>query len=82
MPLQSPKRRLAAIRFDLPRHLVDLGHAVDRAQDAAVTVIRQDRRRLIAIDLEPRLDRLRPVVGPTHKLGAAANVADAVDSGR
>ena len=34
-----------------PRHLVDLGHAVDPAQNAAFAVIRQDRRGLIAIDL-------------------------------
>src|ERR1700726_4167411 len=65
--------------LDLPGHLVDIGHAVDRPQNAPGAVIGQDRLGLPAIDLEPRLDRLRPVVGAMDEVGAAAHVARPLD---
>src|SRR5437588_3187275 len=65
--------------LDLPRHLVDVGHAVDRPQNAASLVIGQDRLGLPAIDLEPGLDRLRPVVGAVDEIGAAAHLAHSLD---
>jgi len=67
--------------FDFARDRIDICHAIDRAKDPTVAVIRQDRRRLAMVDFEPRLDRLRPVVGAARKLAAAANVADLVDLG-
>src|SRR5439155_19018809 len=67
--------------FDCARNRVYLGHSVDRAEDPTVAIIRQDRRRLTMVDFEPRLDRLRPVVGAARKLAAAANIADLVDLG-
>src|SRR5271155_1359645 len=65
--------------FDFARDRVDLGHPVDAAQDAALAIVRQDRRRLTMIDLEPLLDGLWPVVRATGELAAAAGVANAVN---
>src|SRR5438128_10836955 len=80
-PASMPTTRTASGEqlLDLPGHGVDIGHAVDRPQNAPSPVIRQDRRGLPAIDLEPGLDRFRLVVGAVHEVGAAAHVAHATD---
>src|SRR5215472_17571643 len=65
--------------FDFARDCVDLRHSVDRAEDPTIAIVWQDRCCLTMVDFEPRLDRLRPVVGAARKLAAAANVADLVD---
>src|SRR5260370_34366074 len=63
---------------DLSRHRVDVGHAVDPAQNAAIAIIGQDRRGLTMIDLEAGLDRLGPVVSAADEFAAPAYVADAL----
>ena len=65
--------------FDLARNRIDLGHAIDGPQNAALTIIRQDGRGLAMIDIEPRPDRLRPVVGAADEFAAAASIANSVD---
>src|ERR1700732_4023520 len=44
--------------IDLSRHRVDVGHAVDPAQNAAIAIIGQDRRGLTIIELEAGTYRL------------------------
>src|ERR1700680_2872844 len=61
---------------DLSRHRVNVGHAVDPAQDAALAIIGQDRRGLTMIDLEAGLDCLGSVVGTADEFAAATLVAD------
>src|SRR5215831_6583878 len=87
-PVASTMSELAATRktssedlFDFARYCVDLRHSVDRAEDPTIAIVGQDRCCLTMVDFEPRLDRLRPVVGAARKLAAAANVADLVDLG-
>src|SRR5476649_42240 len=60
---------------DLPRDLVDIGHAVDRLKHAFGTVIGQDRRSLAVIGGESRLDRLGSVVRAARKALIAADIA-------
>src|SRR3984893_448088 len=79
--LAATPKALAEDLFDFARDRIDLGHSIDRGEDATVAIIRQDRRRLTMVDFEPRLDRLRPVVGAARKLAAAANVTGLVDLG-
>src|SRR5229473_2981893 len=80
-PASMPTTRAASgdQLLDLPGHLVDMGHAVDRPQNPPGAIIGQDRLGLPAIDLEPRLDRFRPVVGAVDEIGAAAYVAQPLD---
>src|SRR5260370_10193809 len=75
-PASMPTTRAASgdQLLDLPGHLVDIGHAVDRPQNAPGAVIGEDWLGLPAIDLEPRLDRFRPVVGAGDEVGAAAHL--------
>src|SRR5262249_50788238 len=65
--------------FDFARDRADLGHSIDRAEDPAITVIREDRRRLTMVDFKTRLDRLRPVVGAAGEFASTAAIADPVD---
>src|SRR5437867_698245 len=65
--------------FDFVCDRVDPSHSIDQAEDPTVTIIGQDRRRLTMIDLEPRLDRLRPVIGAAGEFASTAAIADPVD---
>ena len=67
--------------LDFAADRVDLGHPINAAQDAAVSKIGQDRRRLAMIDIEPRPDRLRSVVRSAGEFTSTASIADAVDLG-
>src|SRR6266536_2277086 len=49
--------------IDLRSHLVDVGHAIDRAQNPLCRVVRQDRNSLAMVRLEPRGYGLAVVVG-------------------
>ena len=49
-------------------HLVHRAHARDSLQPAATAVVVDQRRRLLAVDLEPLPHRLGPVVGPLDQL--------------
>src|SRR5260221_14785131 len=82
----SARKSTALLRFvalqdglDLPRNLVDFRHAVNRVENALLAVIGQDRRGLSVIGGEPRLDRLRGVVGAAGKGFVSARVANARD---
>src|SRR5262245_41677975 len=63
--------------LDLPGHRIGFGHAVHPLQQPLLLVVRQDRRSLLAIGLEPRLHRLRIVVLAPGELRPAAYVAHA-----
>src|SRR5579859_6030243 len=61
--------------LDLPRHLGDLGHAVDLTEDALGTVVGQYRRGLGVVGREARLHGLGVVVGSADEIDRAAVVA-------
>ena len=66
-------------RLDRPLDLLDVGHSVDPADEAAGVVIREDGRGLGAIFGEAGADRLLIVVGAALELVGAADVAKSVD---
>ena len=60
-------------RVDRLRHRVDLRHAVDALQLPLAAVVVDQRRRLLAVGVEPDLERLRVVVGPRPARRAPAS---------
>src|SRR5687768_11907521 len=77
--------QIKRLRLDPRKHARDvlgyrigIGHAVHALQQPFVLVVRQDRRGLLAIGLEPRLHRLRIVILAPGELRAAADVAHAL----
>ena len=64
---------------DLAGHFVDLGHSVDDAENAAISVIGQNRLGLSPIDFKACGHRLGAVIGPMDELMTAAHVANAVN---
>ena len=67
--------------FDFARHRINLGHSIDGPQNATLPIIRQDRRGLAMIDIEPRPYRFRPVVRAADEFATAASIAKPVDFG-
>ena len=61
----------------LPRHLCHIGHAVHRVQQTLRRVVRQDRRGLPVIGLQPSHNGLAVIVSAADKFVAAAFVAHA-----
>src|SRR5215469_5514839 len=62
-PSELVQQQLPENGLDPVGDRVHLGGAIDAPQDAAGAVIGQERSSLPAVDREPRLDRLRAVVG-------------------
>ena len=63
--------------IDLPRDLLDIGHAVRRDQDVLVAIVRQQRRGLAVIGLQALGHGFGLVVLAAGKLGGVAFVANA-----
>src|SRR5262245_46686031 len=61
--------------FDLPRHSIDVRHAIDLPQQALFLVVRYDWRRLLVICLKPGAHRFGIVVRTPLEVFRAADVA-------
>lgn len=79
-----PFTALAALQnsLDLGRHAVHIGHAVDGFEHAARPVERENRRRLVVVDIKPAAHRLGIVVGTARECAfGAARIAFPLTAG-
>src|SRR5690242_13223094 len=64
-------KRLRQDAVDLPAYLFDIRHPVHPAEQTEGLIVRQDRRGLAMVGLEPRHHRLAIVVGTAGELVGA-----------